>query len=101
MATANRLTRSPVVHRLVINPFVFRLTFTSFATTRFAKAIIDQNVLRGNEKYAPRKHERLSQHGSAIPRTFARYASDMTDWAFNGAVRGGEYTYRVYSFTKD
>src|ERR1700735_68005 len=36
MATANRLTRSPLVHRLVINPFVFRLTFTSFATTRFA-----------------------------------------------------------------
>jgi hypothetical protein len=25
----------------------------------------------------------------------------MTDWAFNGALRGGEYTYRVYSFTKD
>ena len=36
MATANRLTRSPLVHRLVINPFVFRLIFTSFATTRFA-----------------------------------------------------------------
>ena len=31
-ATANRLTRSPLVHRLVINPFVFRLIFTSFAT---------------------------------------------------------------------
>ena len=26
----------PLVHRLVINPFVFRLIFTSFATTRFA-----------------------------------------------------------------
>ena len=39
--------------------------------------------------------------GSAISRTFARYASDMTDWAFNGALRGGEYTYRVYLFTKD
>src|SRR5947209_20385527 len=36
MATANRLTRRPLVHRLVINPFVFRLIFTSFATTRFA-----------------------------------------------------------------
>ena len=42
-----------------------------------------------------------ARHGSAITRTFARYASDMTDWAFNGALRGGEYTYRVYSFTKD
>jgi ubiquinone/menaquinone biosynthesis C-methylase UbiE len=62
---------------------------------------IDQDVLRGNEKNAPRKHARISQHGSAIPRTFARYASDMTDWAFNGALRGGEYTYRVYSFVKD
>ena len=28
--------------------------------------IIDQNVLRGNEKNAPRKHERISQHGAAI-----------------------------------
>src|ERR1700759_728738 len=36
MATANRLTRTPLVHRLVINPFMFRLIFTSFATTRFA-----------------------------------------------------------------
>jgi hypothetical protein len=24
----------------------------------------------------------------------------MTDWAFNGALRGGEYTYRVYLFTR-
>jgi len=43
----------------------------------------------------------FGQHGAAISRTFARYASDMTDWAFNGALRGGEYTYRVYLFTKD
>jgi ubiquinone/menaquinone biosynthesis C-methylase UbiE len=64
-------------------------------------SVIDQNVLRGNEKNSPRKRARISQHGSAIPRTFARAASDMTDWAFNGALRGGEYTYRVYSFVKD
>ncbi len=36
MATANRLTSRPLVHRLVIHPFVFRVIFTSFATTRFA-----------------------------------------------------------------
>ncbi|WP_163781551.1 phthiotriol/phenolphthiotriol dimycocerosates methyltransferase [Mycobacterium cookii] len=68
---------------------------------QLSMSVIDQNVLRGNEKNAPRKHARISQHGSAIPRTFARAASDMTDWAFNGALRGGEYTYRVYSFVKD
>ena len=69
---------------------------------QISMSVIDQNVLRGNEKNAPRKHERISRHhGSAVSRTFARYASDMTDWAFNGALRGGEYTYRVYLFTKD
>lgn len=66
-----------------------------------SSAVIDAEVLRGNEKNAPRKHERISQHGSAIPRGFARFASDMTDWAFNGALRTGEFTYRVYCFTKD
>ena len=69
---------------------------------QISMSVIDQNVLRGNEKNSPRKQERISQHhGSAVSRTFARYASDMTDWAFNGALRGGEYTYRVYLFTKD
>jgi len=66
-----------------------------------SSAVIDQNVLRGNEKNAPRKNERISQHGSAIPRAFARYASNMTDWAFNGALRSGEHSYRVYLFAKD
>lgn len=66
-----------------------------------SSAIIDADVLRGNEKNAPRKHELIGRHGSAIPRGFARYASDMTDWAFNGALRTGEFTYRVYLFTKD
>ena len=61
-----------------------------------SSAVIDGEVLRGNEKNSPRKHELISRHGSAIPRGFARYASDMmTDWAFNGALRTGEFTYRV------
>jgi ubiquinone/menaquinone biosynthesis C-methylase UbiE len=69
---------------------------------QISMSVTDQNVLRGNEKNTPRKQARISQHhGSAVSRTFARYASDMTDWAFNGALRGGEYTYRVYLFTKD
>jgi ubiquinone/menaquinone biosynthesis C-methylase UbiE len=68
---------------------------------QLSSAVIDQNVLRGNEKNAPRKHERISRHGAAIPRSFARYASDLTDWAFNGALRSGEYTYRVYLFVKE
>jgi hypothetical protein len=58
-------------------------------------------VLRGNEKNAPRKQSLISRHGSAVPRRFARYASDMTDWAFNGALRNGDFTYRVYLFAKD
>ena len=64
-------------------------------------AVIDAEVLRGNEMNAPRKHDRISRHGSAMPRGFARYASDMTDWAFNGALQRGEFTYRVCCFTKD
>ena len=34
---------------------------------QLSMSVIDQNVLRGNEKNAPRKHARISQHGSAIP----------------------------------
>ncbi len=59
---------------------------------------ISADVLRGNEQNAPRKHALIDRHGSAIPRGFARYASDMTDWAFNGALRRGEFTYRRYCF---
>ena len=66
-----------------------------------SSAVIDGEVLRGNKKNSPRKHDLISRHGSAIPRGFARYASDMTDWAFNGALRTGEFTYRVYCFAKD
>jgi ubiquinone/menaquinone biosynthesis C-methylase UbiE len=68
---------------------------------QLSSAVIDADVLRGNEKNAPRKHDLISRHGSAIPRGFARYASDMTDWAFNGALRRGEFTYRVYLFAKE
>jgi len=25
----------------------------------------------------------------------------MTDWAFNGALKRGEFTYRLYCFAKD
>ena len=62
---------------------------------------IDAQVLRGNEKNSPRKQDLISRHGPAMPRRFTRYASDMTDWAFNGALRTGEFTYRVYCFAKD
>jgi SAM-dependent methyltransferase len=62
---------------------------------------IDADVLRGNEKNAPRKHALISRHGPAIPRVLARYGSDVTDWAFNGALRSGEFTYRRYCFAKD
>ena len=60
-----------------------------------------------SERAARQREERSAQTRAHQParrgdqRTFARYASDMTDWAFNGALRGGEYTYRVYLFTKD
>ena len=64
-------------------------------------ASIDAAVLRGNVKNSPWKHKLISRHGSAIPRSFARYASDMTDWAFNGALQRGEFAYRVYCFVKD
>jgi SAM-dependent methyltransferase len=68
---------------------------------RVSSAVIDADVLRGNEKNAPRKHDLISRHGSAISRRYARYASDVTDWAFNGALQRGEFTYRVYCFAKD
>jgi SAM-dependent methyltransferase len=64
-------------------------------------AVIDAEVLRGNEKNAPRKHALISRPGTAMPRGLTRYASDMTDWAFNGALQRGEFTYRVYCFQKD
>jgi len=66
-----------------------------------SQALIDEEVLRGNEQNAPRKHDLISRHGPAMPRSFARYASDVTDWAFNGALQRGEFTYRVYCFAKD
>ena len=64
-------------------------------------AVIDEQVLHGNKVNAPRKHDRISRHGATMPRGFARYASDVTDWAFNGALQRGEFTYRVYCFAKD
>jgi ubiquinone/menaquinone biosynthesis C-methylase UbiE len=66
-----------------------------------SRAVIDAEVLRGNEENAPRKHDLIGRHGPAMPRGFARYASDVTDWAFNGALQRGEFTYRVYCFAKD
>jgi ubiquinone/menaquinone biosynthesis C-methylase UbiE len=66
-----------------------------------SRAIIDAQVLSGNEQNRPRKQDLISRHGSAMPRGLTRYASDMTDWAFNGALRSGEFTYRVYCFVKD
>ncbi len=66
-----------------------------------SSAAIDAEVLRGNEQNSSRKHDLISRHGSAIPRGLTRYASDMTDWAFNGALRSGEFTYRLHCFAKD
>jgi hypothetical protein len=66
-----------------------------------SRAVNDAEVLGGNEKNAPRKHDLISRPGPAMPRGFARYASDVTDWAFNGALQRGEFTYRVYCFAKD
>jgi hypothetical protein len=31
----------------------------------------------------------------------ARYASELTDWAFNGALGTGDFTYRVYLYAND
>ena len=53
-------------------------------------------VLRGNERNMPRKQDKISHHGG-----LARFAAGMTDWAFNGALRRGEFTYRLYCFAKD
>jgi ubiquinone/menaquinone biosynthesis C-methylase UbiE len=64
-------------------------------------AVIDAQVLRGNKENAPRKHDLISRHGAAMPRGLTRYASDLTDWAFNGALQRGEFSYRVYCFAKD
>jgi SAM-dependent methyltransferase len=66
-----------------------------------SRAVIDAEVLRGNEKNAPRKQDLISRHGPAMPRRLTRYASDVTDWAFNGALRSGEFTYRVYCFARN
>ncbi|MGH3563345.1 MAG: phthiotriol/phenolphthiotriol dimycocerosates methyltransferase [Mycobacterium sp.] len=62
---------------------------------------IDAQVLRGNEKNSPRKHDLISHHGRAVQRGLTRFASDVTDWAFNGALHSGEFTYRVYCFAKE
>jgi hypothetical protein len=48
------------------------------------------------EKDRPHKHDLTSRHGG-----MARFASDMTDWAFCSAVENGEFSYRVYCFAKD
>jgi ubiquinone/menaquinone biosynthesis C-methylase UbiE len=61
-----------------------------------SKDVIDKQVLRGMEKDRPHKHDLTSRHGG-----MARFASDMTDWAFCSAVENGEFSYRVYCFAKD
>ena len=66
-----------------------------------SRAVIDGQVLRGNERNSPRKRDLISRHGPTMQRGLARYASDVTDWAFNGALRSGEFTYRVCCFAKD
>lgn len=66
-----------------------------------SRADIGAQVLRGNEQNSARKHDLISRHPGAIPRRLTRYASDMTDWAFNGALHSGEFSYRAYCFTRD
>jgi len=61
-----------------------------------SRADIGAQVLRGNEKNLPRKQDMISPHGG-----LARYASEVTDWVFNGAVQSGEFCYRMYCFAKD
>jgi len=63
--------------------------------------VIDGDVLRGNEKNRPAKHELINHDGTAMPRRFTQFSSDLTDWALNGALRSGEFTYRVYRFVKE
>ena len=66
-----------------------------------SNAIIEQDVLRGNELNRPRKQQLIDHQGAAVQRGFTRFSSDLTDWAFNGALRNGEFTYRVFSFVKE
>jgi len=66
-----------------------------------SKTVIDADVLRGNEKNRPRKRDLINHHGAAMPRGFTRFSSDLVDWAFNGALRSGEFTYRAYHFVKE
>ena len=68
---------------------------------QISMAVIDQNVLRGNEELPAQAGADQSAPRLGVSPTSARYASEITDWVFNGALRGGEYTYRVYLFTKD
>jgi SAM-dependent methyltransferase len=57
---------------------------------------IGEQVLRGNQRNSPRKRDKISHHGA-----LARFASDATDWAFNGALQSGEFCYQLYCFAKD
>lgn len=57
---------------------------------------VGERVVRGNEANGPRKLDKIRHHGA-----LARFGQEMTDWAFNGAVRTGEFSYRMYLFTKD
>jgi hypothetical protein len=67
------------------------------APTRLvSRADIGAQVLRVNEKNLPRKQDMISHHGG-----LARCASEVTDWAFNGAVQSGEFCCRMYCFAKD
>lgn len=61
-----------------------------------AQEDISMAVLRGNEKNLDRKQDMIAHHGG-----LARFASAATDWTFNGALKNGEFVYRLYCFTKD
>lgn len=61
-----------------------------------AQEDISMAVLRGNEKNLARKQDMIAHHGG-----LARFASAATDWTFNGALKNGEFVYRLYDFVKD
>lgn len=61
-----------------------------------ARTDIGAEVLRGNEKNLPRKQEKIRHHGG-----LTRFASEATDWSFNGALKSGEFSYWLYCLAKD
>lgn len=56
---------------------------------------VREQVLCGNEHNAARKRAMIRHHGGLV-----RFADEATDWAFNEALRKGDFCYRLYCFAK-